>query len=381
MSEVGWQTRTWEELKAETQARADRGAYPVFGISPDDAREALAMIGSLDPDEWGAAWMALGDRHRDRANASDRAGDPKAAQDALLSAWRLYTFGRWPVAKSPKKVESAARARAAFEAYGRAVDPPIEPIRIPFDGQEKGHEIVALLQVPKNVARPPVVVSIGGSDLWKDTVAIQSRAFLPWGIAVLALDMPGTGDAPLPAAPGSERIYSAAIDYVAARADLDGGRIVVRGQSWGSYWAARTGYLEARRLAGVVFQSGPVHHYFQRAWQEEAFKTREFLFDYVPSRLHMLGQHTVEEAFAFIPSLSLLDAGLIQRPSPPMLVIAGAKDTQVPFEDFLLLMRNGSPKHAWVNPEGQTMGRSPTVKDDEITAGVIIPWVRQRFGL
>lgn len=377
MADERWQSRTWEELKAETQARADRGAYPVFGISPDDAREALAMIASLDPDEWGAAWMRLGDRHLDLARAAERAGDAKAAQDALLAAWRLYTFGRWPVAKSQRKLESSAKARAAFEAYGRAVDPPIEPIRIPFEGRE----IVALLQVPKNVSKPPVVVSIGGSDLWKDTVAIQSRAFLPFGIAVLALDMPGTGDAPLPAQPGAERIYAAVIDYVLARTDLDGSRIAIRGQSWGSYWAARTGYAEVARLAGVVFQSGPVHHYFQRAWQEEAFKTREFLFDYVPSRLHMLGQHTVEEAFAFMPSLSLLDGGLLQQPSPPMLVIAGAKDTQVPFEDFLLLMRNGSPKHAWVNPEGQTMGRSLTVKDDEITAGVIIPWVRQRLGV
>jgi len=374
MSNERWQTRSWEELKAETQARADRGAYPVFGISPDDAREALAMIKSLDPDEWGAAWMTLGDRYIDRARA---AGQGKAAQDALLAAWRLYTFGRWPVAKSPNKVASAAKARAAFEAYGRLVDPVIEAISIPFENRE----IIALLQKPKGVARPPVLISIGGSDLWKDTVAIQSRAFLPHGIAVLALDMPGTGDAPLPASPGSERIFSAAIDHVTTRSGLDGTRIVLRGQSWGSYWAARAGYLEVKRLAGVVFQSGPVHHYFQRAWQEEAFKTKEFLFDYVPSRLHMLGQHTVEDAFAFMPSLSLADAGFLQKPSPPMLLIAGAKDTQVPFEDFLLLLRNGSPKHAWVNPEGLTMGRSLTVKDDEITANVIIPWVRQRFGV
>jgi hypothetical protein len=374
MSDQRWQTRTWEELKAETQARADRGAYPVFGINPDDARAALAMITSLDPDEWGAAWMTIGDRYLIRAR---EAGQGKAAQDALLAAWRLYTFGRWPVARSPNKVASAAKARAAFEAYGRAVDPVIEPISIPFEDRE----IVALLQKPKHVTRPPVLISIGGSDLWKDTVAIQSRAFLPHGIAVLALDMPGSGDAPLPAAPGSERIYSAAINHVLARSDLDGSRIVLRGQSWGSYWAARASYAEVARLAGVVFQSGPVHHYFQRAWQEEAFKTKEFLFDYVPSRLHMLGQRTVEDAFAFMPSLSLADAGLLQKPSPPMLLIVGAKDTQVPFEDFLLLLRSGSPKHAWVNPEGQTMGRSLTVKDDEITASVIIPWVRLRLGL
>jgi pimeloyl-ACP methyl ester carboxylesterase len=233
--------------------------------------------------------------------------------------------------------------------------------------------------MPADVPKPPVLISIGGSDLWKDTVAIQSRAFLKHGIAVIAVDMPGTGDAPLPVRPGSERIYSAVIDYVQSRGDLDGRRIIVRGQSWGSYWSLRVGYAEAERLRGVVFQSGPVHHYFQRTWQQEAFKTKEFLFDYVPSRLHMLGQHTVEEAFAFMPSLSLADAGLIQKPTPPMLLIAGAKDTQVPFDDFLLLLQNGSPKHAWVNPEGATMARSLTLKDDEITARVIIPWVRQQF--
>ncbi|MEA2938179.1 MAG: esterase FrsA [Alphaproteobacteria bacterium] len=372
-----WQTRTWEELKAETKARADRGAYPVFGIKPADAREALARISSLDPDEWGAAWSAIGDRYAERAATAERGGDVKAAQDDWLAAWRLYTFGRWPVASSPNKVAAGKRARGAFEAYGRLADPRLETLRIPFEGKE----IIGFLQVPAKPEKAPVVISIGGSDLWKDTVAIQSRAFLPCGIAVLALDMPGTGDAPLPARPGSERIYSAVIDHVQARPDLDGGRIVLRGQSWGSYWAARAGYAEAGRLKGVVFQSGPVHRYFQREWQEEAFKTKEFLFDYVPSRLHMLGCRSVEEAFALMASLSLLDAGLVTKPTPPMLMITGARDTQVPFEDFLLLLQNGSPKHAWVNPEGQTMGRSLTVKDDDITGGVVLPWVRQRFGV
>jgi pimeloyl-ACP methyl ester carboxylesterase len=372
-----WQTRTWEELKAETLARAERGAYPVFGIAPEDARAALAAIKSLDPEAWGAAWLARGDEHMARAATAAGRGEGEASRDGYLAAWRLYTLGRWPVAISPKKRLCAERAKDAFAAYGRLVEPKIDIVRIPFEGKE----IVGLLQMPANVRRPPVLISIGGSDLWKDTVAIQSRAFLRFGIAVLALDKPGTGDAPLPVRRGAERIYSAVIDHVRGRDDLDGERIIVRGQSWGSYWSARTGYANAGRLKGVVFQSGPVHHYFQRTWQEEAFKTREFLFDYVPSRLHMLGCYTVEEAFAFMPSLSLLEAGLLQKPSPPMLVIAGAKDTQVPFEDFLLLMRNGSPKHAWVNPDGGTMGRSLTVKDDDITTGVVIPWVKERLGL
>jgi esterase FrsA len=377
MTHDAWQTRTWDELKAETQARADRGAYPVFGIASEDAREALAMIHGLEPEQWGGAWMAIGDRYVARAEEAQRRADVEAIRKDLLAAWRLYTLGRWPVASSPKKLECYAKAKRAFEAYGALLDPKIETIRIPFEGKE----IVGFLQKPKDEPRPPVVISIGGSDLWKDHVASQSRGFLPYGIAVIAIDMPGAGDAPLPVRPGAERIYSAVIDHVQSRADLDGTRIIVRGQSWGSYWSARTGYAEAARLKGVVFQSGPVHHYFQREWQQDAFKTNEFLFDYVPSRLHMLGQRTVEDAFAFMPSLSLADAGLIRKPTPPMLLIAGGKDTQVPFSDFLLLLQNGSPKHAWVNPEGGTMGRSLTLKDDEIVARVVLPWVRQQFGL
>ena len=372
-----WEPRTWEEVRAETQARAERGAYPVFGIKPEDARAALSNIHSFDPEQWGAAWMALGDRYQQRAQASEQNNAPDAAAAEYLASWRLYTLGRWPVAKSPQKLECLQRARRAFEAYGRVVHPQIELISIPLEATVTQ----AFLQRPDGVERPPVVINIGGSDLWKDSVAIQARGFLKHGIAALAVDMPGTNESPVPARAGSERVFSAIIDYLQQRPDIDGSRIMVRGQSWGSYWSARTAYREPARLKGAVFQSGPVHLYFQRAWQEQGFRTREFLFDYVLSRLHMLGLHTVEEAFAFMPSLSLLDAGLLEQPTPPMLLIGGAKDTQVPFSDFLLLLQSGSPKHAWVNPEGGTMGRSLTVKDDDIFASVVVPWVRQQFAL
>jgi len=369
-----YQTRTWDELKAETLARAERGAYPVFAVTPDDAREALSMIRDLDPDAWGAAWMSIGDRFMERAVACE-AGDTEAAAQHALYAWRLYTLGRWPVMSSPRKRESYDKAQAAFAAYGRLVAPAIEPLVIPFEGKA----IKAWLQKPVGVARPPVTINISGSDLWKDSVAIQSRGFLRHGIATVAVDKPGVADAPVPVRPGSERMISAIIDHLQTRADLDGTRVVVRGQSWGSYWSARAAYAEVSRLKGAVFQSGPVHRYFQREWQQEAFKTKEFLFDYVPSRLHMLGVSTVEEAFEIMPALSLVEGGLIDRPTPPMLLIGGAQDTQVPFSDFVLMLQHGSPKHAWVNPQGQTMGRSATVKDDDIFQNVVVPWVKARF--
>jgi esterase FrsA len=372
-----WEPRTWEEVKAETQARAERGAYPVFGISPGDARAALSNIYSFDPEQWGAAWMTIGDRYYVKGRAAEQNNASDAAAAEYLAAWRLYTLGRWPVPKSPQKLECLQRAHRAFQAYGRVIHPRIEPIAIPFETMS----IQAFLQMPNGAERPPIVINIGGSDLWKDSVAIQARGFLKHGIAALAVDMPGTNESPVPARAGSERVFSAIIDYLQQRPDIDGKRIMVRGQSWGSYWSARTAYRESARLRGAVFQSGPVHLYFQRAWQEQGFRTKEFLFDYVLSRLHMLGLNTVEEAFTLMPSLSLLDAGLLEKPTPPMLLIGGAKDTQVPFSDFLLMLQSGSPKHAWVNPEGGTMGRSLTLKDDKIFDEVVMPWVRQQFGL
>ncbi|MDB5775433.1 MAG: yellowish-green 1-like protein, partial [Herbaspirillum sp.] len=102
-----WQTRTWPELKAETQARADRNAYPLTGLKPDDVREALSHIDSLDRDQWAAAWMAIGDRYEARAE-SELAKNPAAAREDYHSAWSYYAFGRWPSPNSPGKKRSAA---------------------------------------------------------------------------------------------------------------------------------------------------------------------------------------------------------------------------------------------------------------------------------
>src|ERR1039458_2304271 len=90
-----WQTRTWPELKAETQARADRNAYPVTGLKSDDVREALSHIESLDRDRWAAAFMAIGDRYRTRAEA-EQVQHPEAARDDYYQAWLNYGFGRLP---------------------------------------------------------------------------------------------------------------------------------------------------------------------------------------------------------------------------------------------------------------------------------------------
>ena len=70
----------------------------------------------------------------------------------------------------------------------------MEVLRIPFEGAE----IVAYLQRPPGQARPPVVISVGGLDSYKEFVAEQyGPAYLKAGLAYVAIDMPGTGESPL----------------------------------------------------------------------------------------------------------------------------------------------------------------------------------------
>ena len=80
---------------------------------------------------------------------------------------------------------------------------------------------------------------------------------------------------------------------------------------------------------------------------------------------------------AFSPKISLVQQGLLGKPTAPMLILQGALDTQVPVEDdYLLLSKGDVPKEAWINPKGGHLGRQVGVwPDPRIFKEVIIPWL------
>src|SRR6266851_1093367 len=138
-------TRTWEELKQETQRRVDKNQGPVGGLKSEDAREALANIHSLDRDEWAAAWSAIGERYEKRAKSEEAAKNNDAARDDYFWAFKYYTAARWPVPNSSGKQKAYLNALAAFRNYGRFLDPPVEIVHIPFEGKE----ISGYIRLPK----------------------------------------------------------------------------------------------------------------------------------------------------------------------------------------------------------------------------------------
>src|ERR1700761_1440389 len=362
--------RTIDEIKTETLARAQTGAYPALGIQPADASEALSRIKSRDPDEWAAAWSAVADGYMAKARA---ASDPKEADANFLRAWRLYYFGQWPAPTSAGKQAAYQRAVDAYLLHAKYFDPPLEIVRIPFEGSE----IVGYLRLPANVSRPvPLVLAISGLDSRKETVAETYAAALPQGVGFFAVDSPGTGQAPLKAGETSERMYSRVLDYLVTRQDIDSGRILVHGQSFGAYWAAKLAHTEAKRLVGAVTQSPPIHRTFQADFFRARMYTREYLFDYVPASLFVYGMKSSDELIAFLPKMSLQAQGLLGKPTAPILVVGGTRDSQVPIDDLELLINSGTePREAWINPAGGHMGRTAdTWPDPVIFKKVILPW-------
>jgi esterase FrsA len=367
--------RTLDEIKAEAIHRAENGMYPLIGLDPADVREAFASIKTRDKDEWAAAFMAVADRYMAEAKQLE-ASDPAKANADYIRAWRLYSFGRWPIPASPGKQRSYAKALEAFRAHARFLDPPLEVVRIPFEASE----IIGYLRLPKNAKGPvPLVIAVNGLDSRKEDLSESFSAILPYGIGFLAVDGPGTGQAPIKVSETADRMLSRVIDYVQTRPEVDKNKIAMHGVSWGAYWATKMAIVERARLRAASAQSPPVDKFFQKDFlMNSLLGNREYLFDQVSALMSILeGVKSLDEMAAFLPKMSLVKQNLLGKPTAPMLILAGVLDTQVPISDIYLLLDKGSvPKEAWINPQGGHLGRQVKVwPDPVILKQVIIPWL------
>jgi len=367
--------RTLDEIKTEAVHRAENGMYPLIGLDPGDVKEAFNSIHTRDKDEWAAGFMGVADRYMNEAKSLEKI-DPSKANADYIRAWRLYSFGRWPIPASPGKQRSYEKAIEAFLAHARFWDPPLEIVRIPFEGKE----IIGYLRLPKNANGPaPLVLAVNGLDSRKEDLAESFSAILPFGVGYLAVDGPGTGQNPIKVSENAERVLSRVLDYIATRPEIDKNRVAMHGVSWGAYWATKMAIVERARLRGASAQSPPTDRSFQKEFlMNSLIGNREYLFDQVPALMAIFDNvTTVDEMAEVLPKMSLVKQGLLGKPMAPMLILAGVLDTQVPIDDIYLLLNKGDvPKTAWINPQGGHLGRQVKVwPDPVIFKQVIIPWL------
>ena len=376
----GAEWRSLDEVKAEVMRRAGK-INPFDSIKPDEAAAILRTIGSLDRDEWARAWCKVGLEYEARGDEKAKAGaSGRELAETYYHGFHYCMLARYPAPTSPGKLEAYNHSLRIFRKAAPHFDPPVQIVEARFGDKN----LTGYLRVPKGIEKPPVVIYWGGVDTWKEDRMEAANRILAAGMAFLSVDMPGTGENPLrygdPAAP---KTYSAWIDYLLTRSDVDGARIGVWGLSFGGYWAARMAYEEPVRIKAAVFHGGNAHIGFQREWLVPAFTTggATYLFgagSLLEARSRAMGTNGMEEFLAAAPKMSLVSLGLIDKPSAPILGVNGKLDDQAPAADIMLLMEHGSPKTARIFSRGRHMGREPGM-DENLIPNMIVGWLKERL--
>src|SRR5262249_58213023 len=142
----------------EVEGAATRSARGLADHAPREAKEPRGRWKTRDGDEWETAGGAKGDRHMEAAKKAE--ADPATASKHYKYAFEYYLFARFPLENSKGKEAAYQKALEAFAAYAKIPYPPIEIVKIPFEGKQ----IVGYLRLPINVRPAPLVLTIGGLD-------------------------------------------------------------------------------------------------------------------------------------------------------------------------------------------------------------------------
>jgi 2,6-dihydroxypseudooxynicotine hydrolase len=197
--------------------------------------------------------------------------------------------------------------------------PAGERVEMPYEGRH----LAGILRKPAGVDHPPVLAFACGLDSCKEETDAYEQAFLARGIATLAFDGPGQGEAEYDFAIRGdyEHAAKAVIDYIESRRDLDASRVGFAGISLGGYYAPRSAAFD-KRIKACLALGGPYD--WGESWNSIPDLTREAFR--VRSK-----SATLEEARAKAATLTL--KGVAQNITCPIYIMNGKLDRIVPAAD------------------------------------------------
>jgi 2,6-dihydroxypseudooxynicotine hydrolase len=327
----------WAPDKRVAAATAHWAArFVANGTSYPDFQATLARIGRWD--DWCREWGRTGQHYEQLAETAEAAGRLVTAGEAWRRAALCWHWGKFVFTDHPEEQRAAhERTVACFRRGAGTLSPPAEPVRVPYAGST----LAAYLRVP--AGRPkPVVIMIPGLDSVKEELQATAEHLLSRGLAVIAIDGPGQGEAEyeLRIEPAYERVTTAVADYLKGRDDIDPDRIGVFGVSLGGYYAARSAVYEPRVRAAVAL-AGPYR--WDLDWDMLPVQTRTTF-------QHRSGAASPAEARERAAALTLEDAAA--RITCPLLVAHGGRDRLVPPYHAERLAREAPGAELLMYPDG-----------------------------
>jgi len=332
------------------------------GVLLADFEEVTASLERWE--DWCAAWSRRAQLHEDLGRDSLRNGFRLTAGEHLVRAAIYYHFAKFVFVQDPAQMRAAHMK--AVECYRDALPlmrPPGERVAIDFSDRQ----LFGVLRKPKE-SNCPVVVMAPGLDSTKEELHAYEDAFLNRGIAVLAIDGPGQGEAEyeIPICGDYERAARAVVDWIEERNDLDAERIAIWGVSLGGYYAPRAAAYE-KRFRACIALSGPFD--WAQIWDGLPELTRSTF----RVRSHSLDENEAKRNAA---KLTLKDAA--KEITCPIFIVAGRQDRLVPASHAEMLAKavSGPVELLMVEDGGHNANNRPYRYRSRSA-----DWLAERFGL
>lgn len=323
---------------------AKGGFYRRWLTMIDDLDELIEIVASLEgttEDKWVPVWEAAGRRHEEAGDALTERGDHPAARRAYLQAKTYYAIGRFPAEITPTKARISADCARAYRKASAHLDPPMEVLDIPCDGQT----FRAHFRAPAGDKPGPAILIMCGSDVFKEDRGWAAEMALEAGLASLVMDAPGTGENPFPWEPESVKAWVAAIDALMARPEIDAGRVGAFGISRGGYSVMQLAGTAPDKVKAVVAVAG--HPFGYRMTEAE-------MADFVSARNRRAGfrfgapdgppsfpEWSVDKENSIYDGWALSSLGLVDRITMPVLMINGSNDHLAPIGNIYYMLENG----------------------------------------
>lgn len=288
------------------------------GVALSDFQEVTGELTRWD--DWCGAWSRRAAVHEALGNESLAAGYGHSASTHLTRAAVCYHFAKFVFVHDYEQMRAAHRKAIACRSAALAhLDPPGVRVDIPYEGTQ----LHGILRRPRGVAHPPIVVMCMGLDSTKEEMDAYETIFLERGMATLAFDGPGQGEAEyeLRIRGDFEVPVKSVIDWVERRTDVDATRLGLWGVSLGGYYAPRAAAYE-KRVKACISLSGPYD--WADLWPQMNELTREAF------RVRAKCA-TLDEARDYGANLTL--KGVAGNITCPLFIVAGKQDRIVPWQD------------------------------------------------
>jgi len=285
--------------------------FVINGVPLTDFQEVTGSVARWE--DWCSAWCARAAIHEELGGQALAEGFRLSAGEHFTRAALCYHFGKFLFVND--MVQHKQAHMKAVECRNKALpllDPPGERVAIPYDGKT----LYGNLRKPRNAAKAPIVVMCMGLDSAKEEMDDYENRFLKRGLATLAFDGPGQGEAEydMPICPEYEKPVKAVVDYLETRGDIDHERIGIWGVSLGGYYAPRAACFEKRikacvALSGAYQRSGSFEG--RPIINVEAFRARS---------------HSANLEAASRIALRMTLEGHAKNITCPIYIVAGTKD-------------------------------------------------------